>query len=321
MRAHVLGLVLLAVIATAASHADAQGLANDGGIKLIDAGRGAGRPLVYRIAPGYSQTLVIDLASGIELSIGDMKPPMVNTPLLRFTLTLKTRALSSTGSLVLRGNIASVEVLGAPGTPPALIPALGDDLRPLTGAWLTATLSKRGVLSDVRVPVDPGAAPQLVTTAAALAQAIRDLVIPFPDKPIARGARWERHVSITLAGVQVDQMWQYQLSEMSRDSAKVKIDITQTARDQPMTLPGLPPGAAVTIRTLEGTGNGTASVPLTRLGDTTTLTLSGKAAGTALSATEPAAEVHLSTTESVTMRAVPVAPGLPARAPKKRAGR
>jgi hypothetical protein len=273
----------------------------DGGIKIIDTGSGPRQHLRYRLSTGRDDVFLVDLATAMDLAIGDLKRPQVRTPLVRMSVALQVSKASGDRYL-LRGVLNRVEALPLPKTAPDLTAALRNDLRPLVGSVFTAELSTQGILSDVKMNLIPNAQPQLVTSTEWFQQALAQLVVPLPARAIGKTARWSRQTSVIQSGIKVEQTTQYQLTQLAPKKIRVSIDVIQLGREQSVSVSGLPPGADVVVKSFEGHGTGSASIDLATLSNTGTIKISGTAEGTARSAGEPPDDIAMKTMTYASMR-------------------
>jgi hypothetical protein len=89
---------------------------------------------------------------------------------------------------------------------------------------------------------------------------------PWPAEPVGIGARWEVVTDIESGGFTVEQTATYLLESFDGNEVRLAVDLTPTAGQQALEgAVGLPPGAEVSLMSMESTGSGTMRVALDRL--------------------------------------------------------
>jgi hypothetical protein len=271
-------------------------------LRLIGAGQAPRQPLRYQVAAGATETVVVELADTMKLAVGDMAPPEVRGPPLRLTLSLRARAVDPNGRITIAATIAKVEVPAAPPVPAGVTGAVASELEGLSGATFSALVSGRGYLERLALDTPEGASPQLATAVERLRQSLRHLWPPLPDEPVGPGAAWGARWKSSIGPAAVDERVEYTLSARQSGKLLLAIKLTLSAAAQTVVVPGMPPGASLTLDALSGTGAGKAEVQLSHLAQSGELRWSANATGSSRPAGDPAAPVRLDTTTALTMR-------------------
>jgi len=184
-----------------------------------------------------------------------------------------------------------------------VVAAVGSDLEGLAGTTLTAVVTPRGHVARLAMSLPRDTNPQLQTTIEWVRNALRLLLPVLPDEPVGKGARWEARSPAPVGPIRATETLLYTLNSATVDPRlRLAVKVTLTAGEQTAAVPGLPPGAKVTIRSLTGEGSGSADLALTSLVPTSDLHWTTTATGTAQPTGEPLAPVRIKTTNTVSHR-------------------
>jgi hypothetical protein len=265
---------------------------------LLDPGTEPRAPLRYRITPGQRESLVLELATDLKLAIGDMSPPPVRSPAVR--VTIEVQAVTPAAPIRLQGKIVKVEIPDDPAIAPAVIAAVRNDLDHLPGTTWTAGFTARGQLQTLELPAPADASTQLATTLDRIREAMGMLLAPLPDGPVGKNARWQVRRRSTVGPARVDETVIYKLGE---DRTRLGVTLGMLAGEQPLTRPGTPPGATLTLSTFEGGGKGQVELALARIVQPSTMRWSALGRGTARPAGEPPAPITLNVDAQMSIRA------------------
>ena len=259
-------LVVAAPFTSPPLHAqDAQGASNaaaptvrSGALTLVDPGAAPRRTLRMAIPDGAVETQTMRQQMRMEMSAEGMELPAQALPATRVTSRIAVRERTADGAAVLESEVLAADVDTA-GANPQLAGMIGAQLAAMRGTRMRYAVQPNGRLSQVSIDGDAGN-PLVTGQAQEIARTLEQASIPFPDEPVGVGARWTSGQAVSLNGLTIDQTTEYTVTAL--DDAQVTLDIrlTQSAKEMRMDAPGMPPGAAVTLRSLDGTGSGTSVI-------------------------------------------------------------
>lgn len=203
-------------------------------IRVLDAGMTPRVPLRYRVPPGQTEVLHLEVVRGrvmqasqgaaqggippvrLEVRIGPAEP----TPngLIRHPIQITQVRLSRMAEKMSPAERQQIEKTLAP-----LLQVQGWSEMDVQGRVRRGEF--RG-LEDVQ--------PQIRTMLANIRSAL--LTVPFPDEPLGVRARWEVERKLQLAGVWIDQVVTYHIERMDGEELVLQVTARQTA--QPQAIPG-----------------------------------------------------------------------------------
>ncbi|MGN6103530.1 MAG: hypothetical protein ACTHU0_00255 [Kofleriaceae bacterium] len=119
----------------------------------------------------------------------------------------------------------------------------------------TVGLDARGQLGAITFNDDPTGA-RSAPSRDELAQRLLAVIVPLPEDPVGRGARWEVVTVLRQGPAYVRQTATYTLVERGPHSWKLHVELLRVAEEQRVSDPALPPGTVVDLvamfRRLEG---------------------------------------------------------------------
>jgi len=268
-------------------------------LQVAEAGVEPRAPLRYRLHAGQSETLVMELASEMKLAIGDLSPPPVRSPALR--VTIEVRATAVRPRITLEGKLVKLEIPDDPAVAAPVVKAVRSDLDRLAGTAWKAVFSDQGMIELLALPDPKDANTQVMTTLERIRESLRLLLPPLPDVPIGNNARWQVRHRGTVGAARVDETVIYKLAS-GNEHSQLLATMGMSARQQPLIVPGMPPGANLTLGSFEGGGKGQVDFALTSIVQPSTMRWSAIGRGIALPAGEPPTPFTMTVDASVIVR-------------------
>ena len=199
-------------------------------VRVVDAGMTPRVPLRYRVAPGQTETLFLELVRGrstqasgrgaqsgippvqLEVKIGPAEP----TPqgFIRHPLQITQVRISKMAQKMSPAQREQMERMLAP-----LLQVQG---------WSEMDVQGRVRRGQFRGMED--VPPTLRTMLGNIRSAL--LTVPFPDQPVGARAQWEGERRLQFSGVWVDQVVTYRVDKMDREQLQLQITARQTAQPQ-----------------------------------------------------------------------------------------
>jgi hypothetical protein len=253
-------------------------------ITLLDPGAEPRRPLRYRLAPGAEEILVMRTEMTVATRVDGTPLSSVDYPPVVMTLRLRVMnrdrdendAAHVPGQARYEFALEAVDVEDAPGVQPEVVAAMRRHFQEVTGMTGSADIDARGFNWNARMQHPRGQArdttPAIRQMVDSASQGMDRMSAPLPEEPVGRGARWELRQTIEQNDVTLQQRTLVELVELDGQRGVLTTQITQRADRQPMTITGMPAGAAELLA-LDSTGSGRLQFDLDRLVPRSTLAM------------------------------------------------
>ena len=199
-------------------------------IRVKEAGMTPRAPLRYRVSPGQTETLYVELARAQAMQAGGQGTQSGLPPV---QLEVKMGPASPTPEGFVRHPVEVTQIRlskAANRMSPAQRERVEQTLAPLLDVegWSEMDVQGRIRRSEFqgadRVPADLNAL--LANIRSAL------LSVPFPDEPLGVRARWEVERRVQLSGIWIDQVVTYHIERIRRDELDLQITARGTAPPQ-----------------------------------------------------------------------------------------
>ena len=199
-------------------------------VRVLDAGMTPRVPLRYRIPPGQTEVLYLELARAQAMQAGD-QGGQSGIPPLQLEVKMGPAEPTSQGSIRHPVQITQVRISEmAEKMSPAQREQMEKMLAPLlqVQGWSEMDIQGRIRRGEFRGMED--VPPRLRTMLGNIRSAL--LTVPFPDEPLGPRARWEVERRVQFSGVWVDQVVTYHIEKMDKSQIQLQITARQTASPQ-----------------------------------------------------------------------------------------
>lgn len=218
---------------------------------VLDAlGEGAAELLRFRPVVGQRQALRTVMEIRAAISIGDAPPRESAAPSFAFDTETHVTEVAADGTFRVENRIVGMNVGGDPDDPE--VRAFRAQLAPLTRLAGWTVLDARGRVLGLELTVPSDLPPEMAQTVEGVRDAMRQLLPPLPQEPVAPGAQWHWEAPVSANGVTFTQRTSFALRERDADAFGLDVQVAQSAQPQP--LPSPTPG--VTTELLEMTSRG-----------------------------------------------------------------
>ncbi len=199
-------------------------------IRVVDAGMTPRVPLRYRVAPGQTETLFLELARGRSMQAASQGAESAIAPV---QLEVKMGPAQPTPQGFIRHPVQITQVRiskMAEKMSPAQREQMEQMLVPLlqVQGWSEMDVQGRVRRGEFRGMED--VPPTLRTMLGNIRSAL--LTVPFPDEPLGARAQWEVERRLQFSGIWVDQVVTYRIDKMDDDQLQLQITARQTAQPQ-----------------------------------------------------------------------------------------
>jgi hypothetical protein len=218
-------------------------------VTLLDAGSAPRRVLRYAFTKGASESVSMRQQLGLAMEMNGMALPAQSIPATLMTLKIDVTDVTADGTADVAITIERVD-LDTVNTEPMMVAQMRPALASLGGVTMNYRMTPSGQVSSLALAAN--APPQL--QAAQALGSTEQLSVALPTEPVGVGARWTASRAVEQNGLTIRQDMEYTVRSLAADSVVLDLVLVQSAKDQAINLPGLPPGGAATLRSLDGRG-------------------------------------------------------------------
>lgn len=199
-------------------------------VRVLDAGMTPRVPLRYRVRPGQTEVLYLELARAQAMQAGQ-EAAQSGIPPVQLEVKMGPAEPTPQGFIRHRVQITQVRISKmAEKMSPAQREQMEKTLAPLlqVQGWSEMDVQGRVRRGEFRGMED--VPPRLRTMLGNIRTAL--LTVPFPDEPLGVRARWEVERRVQFSGVWVDQVVTYHIERMDEQQLQLQITARQTAPPQ-----------------------------------------------------------------------------------------
>lgn len=218
-------------------------------VKLLSAGEEPRRQLRYAPpAGGWEQTIVNSRKSTTTQEVMGFNAPPTPNPELRFTLNVSARDVENAENaenLAMTLHIPDVEIVAPPRAAPMAMEPVRQLRAAVMGSKAEFTVSRQGILRDVRVKETAGTD----EVASFIRNILQDSIVPLPDDEVGVGASWQVSRIAWFNSVEASETTTYTITKVDDNVIELRATIERTGDAQTITIPGGPPGQELDLRT------------------------------------------------------------------------
>ncbi len=199
-------------------------------VRVLDPGMTPRVPLRYRVAPGHTEVLYLELARAQAMQAGDQGGQSGIPPV---QLEVKMGPAEPTPQGFLRHQIQITQVRiseMAQKMSPAQREQMEKMLAPLLQVQGWSEMDAQGRVRRGEFRGMEDVPPTLRTMLGNIRSAL--LTVPFPDEPLGPRARWEVERKVQFSGVWVDQVVTYHIEKLEGEQVQLQVTARQTAPPQ-----------------------------------------------------------------------------------------
>lgn len=199
-------------------------------VRVTDAGMTPRIPLRYRVEPGVTEVLYLELARAQAMQSGDQGAES-GIPPIQLEVQMGPAEPTPQGFIRHQVKINQVRISeAAQKMSPAQREQMEKTLAPLlhVQGWSEMDIQGRVRRGEFRGMED--VPPTLRTMLGNIRTAL--LTVPFPDEPLGVRARWDVERRVQFSGVWVDQVVTYHIEKMEKDRVHLQVTARQTATPQ-----------------------------------------------------------------------------------------
>lgn len=212
-------------------------------IEVLDEGKGKKRKLRYRLAPGKTHTMVMELTMENRIQVKGRTVPFA-MPKMRYKLSIQSKKGSKTGWWRLSIEGFTIEFPEPPTSArgKAIAAALQKAKGALEKMKLSYEMNARGFFQNFTFETPPDApAPMqaiLKQIGGSMKQSLMFTSTPLPEQAVGQGARWKAVIPVKLPMMKFVSHTTFAVKKIAGDQVTLSVEMKGQAPSQTMALPG-----------------------------------------------------------------------------------
>lgn len=272
-------------------------------VTLLEPGQAEGRrQLRFVPAAGAVETMVMRMKMGMSMSMGGQEMPPSSLPAQEMTARIAVDKVDENGDIHYSMEFVDAKVVADDQTPPPMKAVMDAAMSKLVGIHGKAHVSSRGITLGGQIEGGDEMDPQSRQLLESMNQSLQQLSSPVPEEAVGVGAKWQVVLNPRIGGFTQTVTTVYTLTSLSAESAKVDLAVTQTAAEQPLESPSLPPGAKATIKSVNGSGTGSLEITFSRITPTASAMTTKTDVSMTFGAEGQVSEMKQTVTNEITVR-------------------
>ncbi len=235
-------------------------------VKLLNPGTEPRQQLRFKPVAGSKQKSVMMMKTDMKMSLDGKPVPAFTIPATVVTIDTVINKVESNGDISYNFSYSEIDVVEDPKIDPKLIEAMRKQLPQLNGVKGSGVMDNRGNTKKINLVTSDIKDPFLKQITQQLSSSLSKVSSPVPQEAVGKGAQWSVINKIGFNGINLTQTETYNLVDIKDGVATLQAQVQQQAQKmQKVTLPGLPPSAALTLQSYDGNGQGKSQIMLDKL--------------------------------------------------------
>jgi Family of unknown function (DUF6263) len=197
------------------------------------------------------------------MSMVGRKMPSVDIPAQKTFIEIEVKKVSSNGDIDFAYNYADIQLDEDPEKPSQVGAQILPMLKQLIGTKGTGTITNRGFATKADIELKDDLNPAIKSIIDGMKDSFTQLSSPVPEEAVGVGGKWKTIQNVVANGMAIKQTSISEVVSMDSNGFTLKMTLEQTADEQEIKNPMLPPGATMKLKSLKSKGEGETKVLLT----------------------------------------------------------
>lgn len=244
--------------ATDAGKGPAADEAKTGVLEVLSTGQEPRRQLRLTAEPGR----VFDMTMGMKMSVTQKIGDQENTiplPESVSTMAVSVTDVAPDGEMTITMGITDMTFKADASGSPAMAAAAKAAASGLKGTKVSMKLLPTGTTRATNLVPGEGMDKQASALMESLTQSANQMAPALPTEAMGVGGKWRQSLRTTMIGITMEQITEFTVVGMDDRGVDLELQVTQTASEQDLKLPGMPMGD-IKVRLLSSTGTGTGTM-------------------------------------------------------------
>ena len=235
-------------------------------IELLNPGVEPRQQLRLKPSLGIKRTTTMTVKMEMAVSMAEKSINATKVPTMVLTIDTQATKIDANGDIHYEFSYANADVGGdTSNLQTAAVDSMRSAVKKLVGLKGSFIMDNRGANkgSSFTLPKDAdNSVKQIVEN---MSKSLQQLASPLPAEAVGKGAKWRISFPSNAGGMNVNQTAIYELMDLQDGVATLKTTVEQQANPQNLTLPQLPAGSTMAVKSFVSQGQGEVIMRLDQL--------------------------------------------------------
>ncbi|WP_373536875.1 DUF6263 family protein [Microcoleus sp.] len=235
-------------------------------VELLNPGVEPRQQLRLKPSLGVKQTTTMAVKMEMEVSTADRSTKVNKVPTMVLTIDTKATKIDTNGDIHYDFLYASADIAAdTPNLPTAALDSMRSAVKKLVGLKGSFIMDSRGASKGGSFTLPEEADNNTKQMVQNMSKSLQQLASPLPAEAVGKGAKWRISFPSNVSGMNLNQTATYELIGLQDGVATLKTSVEQQANPQSLTLPQLPAGSTMAIKSFASQGQGEVIMRLDQL--------------------------------------------------------
>ncbi|WP_293338852.1 hypothetical protein [Microcoleus sp. CAWBG58] len=215
---------------------------------------------------GIKRTTTMTVKTEMGVSVGEKSINPTKVPTMVLTIETQATKIDGNGDIHYEFSYANADIGGdTSGLPTAAVDSMRSAVKKLVGLKGNFIMDSRGSNKGGSFTLPKDADNSVKQIVENMSKSLQQLASPLPAEAVGKGAKWRISFPSNTGGMNVNQTAIYELMDLQDGVATLKTSVEQQANPQNLTLPQLPAGSTMAVKSFMSQGQGEVIMRLDQL--------------------------------------------------------
>ncbi|MCW6050433.1 hypothetical protein K4039_10115 [Lyngbya sp. CCAP 1446/10] len=235
-------------------------------VELVNPGVEPRQQLRLKPSLGVKQTTTMIVKMEMEVSTAGRSTNVNKVPTMLLTINTQATKIDANGDIHYDFSYANADIAAdTPNLPTAALDSMRSAVKKLVGLKGSFIMDSQGGNKGGSFTLPAEADNNFKQMVQNMSKSLHQLASPLPAEAVGKGAKWRISFPSNAGGMNVNQTAIYELIGLQDGVATLKTSVEQQANPQNLTLPQLPAGSTMAIKSFVSQGQGEVIMRLDQL--------------------------------------------------------
>ncbi|MEG5136547.1 MULTISPECIES: hypothetical protein [unclassified Microcoleus] len=235
-------------------------------VELVNPGVEPRQQLRLKPSLGVKQTTTMIVKMEMEVSTAGSSTNVNKVPTMVLTIETEATKIDANGDIHYDFSYANADITAdTPNLPTAALDSMRSAVKKLVGLKGSFIMDSQGGNKGGSFTLPAEADNNFKQMVQNMSKSLHQLASPLPTEAVGKGAKWRISFPSNAGGMNVNQTAIYELIGLQDGVATLKTSVEQQANPQNLTLPQLPAGSTMAIKSFASQGQGEVIMRLDQL--------------------------------------------------------